>query len=197
MLELYQVTFDEYWISRAGHFIEYVIAHFFDPDDNYFFYSANHAEKLIARKKEIFDNVIPSSNSIMARNLFLAGTMLDNEKWKNISESMSTNLGHLIRTEPNYMSYWAIAAAEKNVGITEVVVLGNGIQEIRANFQRYFLPYATIQGAIESSNLPLFEGKVASPGKDTIYVCRNKTCKLPVDSLEKAMNQITQPGPSV
>jgi hypothetical protein len=193
LLDLYQVTFDEYWISRAGHFIEYVIRNFFDPNDNYFFYSAHHAEKLITRKKEIFDNVIPSSNSVMARNLFLAGTLLDNDDWKKISISMSTNLGHLIRTEPNYMSYWAIAAAEKNIGITEVLFLGDGVQKLRANIHRYFFPYVTIQGAVESSSLPLFEGKVATPGKDTIYVCRNKTCQLPVHTLDEAMKQIVQP----
>jgi len=34
------------------------------------------------------------------------------------------------------------------------------------------------------------QGKIAIDGKDTIYVCYNKTCQQPVTDIDKALDQI-------
>ena len=44
-------------------------------------------------------------------------------------------------------------------------------------------------GSKDTENLPLLEGKKI-PGKTFIYVCKNKTCKLPVEEAAKAMDQL-------
>jgi len=185
-LRLYQVTFDEHWVHHAGNLMEHALNYFFDHTDGFFFYTSARAEKLIARKKEIFDNVIPSSNAIMAQNLFTLGTLLDREAWQRIASSMTTSLAHVTRTEPNYMSQWAIAYTEINKGMQEVLMVGKGIQELRAKLQEDFLPYVLIQGSTGDSMLPLFAGKTALEGRDTIYVCHGKTCKMPVHTLKAA-----------
>ncbi|MEJ0032604.1 MAG: hypothetical protein WDO15_20615 [Bacteroidota bacterium] len=71
-VSLYQVTSDESWLTKSKKMCESVVTNFFDESDGYFHYTSSEAEKLIARKKEIFDNVIPASNSVMATNLFAA-----------------------------------------------------------------------------------------------------------------------------
>jgi hypothetical protein len=45
-------------------------------------------------------------------------------------------------------------------------------------------------GSAAESKLPLLEGKVALDGLATIYVCFNKTCKLPVHSVADAEKQM-------
>ncbi len=188
-LKLYHATFDEYWILRASEFIQHTLTHFFDPHEGFFYYTSADAEALITRKKEIFDNVIPSSNAIMAQNLHLAGTLLDNDEWKEIAQSMTNSLSDLIRSEPNYMSQWAIVYLEINRGLKEVLLTGTGIQRLRAELQKEFYPFILLQGSTGTSKLPLFEGKVPPQGRDTIYVCYQKTCQLPVFSLEDAKKQ--------
>jgi len=188
-LKLYHATFDEYWIHRAAEFINHTLQHFFDAREGFFYYTSDHAAALITRKKEIFDNVIPSSNAIMAQNLHYAGTLLDKDEWKDIAKSMTNSLADLIKSEPNYMSQWGIVYAELNKGMKEVILAGNGIQGLRAELQKEFYPFVLLQGSISGSGLPLFEGKVAVQGKDTIYVCYQKTCNLPVFSLEDAKKQ--------
>jgi uncharacterized protein YyaL (SSP411 family) len=49
---------------------------------------------------------------------------------------------------------------------------------------------AVFVGAKSRSNLALLEGRESEDGKTKIYVCRNKVCKLPVDSSAAALNQI-------
>jgi uncharacterized protein len=45
-------------------------------------------------------------------------------------------------------------------------------------------------GTEQQSHLPLLEGKIAIEGRQTIYVCYNKTCQRPVHSVSEAIDQI-------
>ncbi|HMG89769.1 MAG TPA: thioredoxin domain-containing protein, partial [Chryseolinea sp.] len=189
-LNLYHVTFDESWIHKAAKLIPHVLENFYDPNDGFFFYTSAQSEKLITRKKEIFDNVIPSSNAIMAHNLFVAGSLLDNEDWKQKAFTMTEVLGQIITSEPNYMSQWAIVYIQIRHGVNEVLLTGKGIQTLRAAIQKEYRPFILLQGSSGPSSLPLFEGKTTVGDRDTIYVCYQKTCGLPVHTLEDARKQI-------
>ncbi len=189
-LKLYQVTFDESWIHKAEKLIALVLENFYDPNDGFFFYTSAHSEKLITRKKEIFDNVIPSSNAIMAQNLFVAGSLLDKEDWKQAAFTMTEALGHIITSEPNYMSQWAMVYIQIRHGLNEVLLMGKGVHSLRASIQKKYRPFVLLQGSSGPSTLPLFEGKTTLGGKDTIYVCYQKTCGLPVHTLDEAEKQI-------
>lgn len=189
-LKLYHATFDESWIQKATGLIQYVFDNYYDPADGFFYYTSAQSEKLITRKKEIFDNVIPSSNSNMAQNLFIAGSLLDKEDWKQAAFKMTESLGHIIASEPNYMSQWAMVYVQTRHGLNEVVLMGKGVHSLRAALQKRYYPFVLLQGSVAGSDLPLFEGRTTVGTKDTIYVCYQKTCGLPVHTLEDAEKQI-------
>lgn len=191
-LKLYQATFDDSWIHKAAALISFTLENFYDADEGFFFYTSSTSEKLISRKKEIFDNVIPSSNAIMVQNLFQAGTILEKDNWIRQAETMGDSLSHLTTSEPNYMSQWAIAILELGKGLKEVLLTGTGIHGLRTELQKDFFPFMLMQGSIGQGTLPLFEGKTSLTGKDTIYVCYQKTCSLPLHTAEEARKQIRQ-----
>jgi len=188
-VRLYEVTFDEKLLRKAEQLTGYVIEKFHDKEDGFFFYTSVESEKLIARRKELFDNVIPSSNSVMVQNLFRLGTILDKEQWKRLAESITTPLAHLIVQEPNYMSNWGIAYTEIKKGFAEVVFAGHYRQKMLDLFKTY-QPFAVTMGTETESQLPLLQGKTPVGGKDTIYVCMNKTCQRPVHEIDEATEQI-------
>ena len=70
-IDLYQATFDEKWLYKANDLTDYTMLHFFDTSSGMFYYTPDNHSDLIARKMEISDNVIPSSNSEMAQQSFL------------------------------------------------------------------------------------------------------------------------------
>jgi uncharacterized protein YyaL (SSP411 family) len=189
-IRLYQVTFEEYWLNRAELFMQHTIDNFLDSDDGFFLYAGKYGEKLIAQKKEIFDNVIPASNSVMAQNLFQLGTLLDRGEWKTMAKNMMNALSHLIVTEPNYMSNWAIAYTEMRRGMAEVAFVGTETEQFRKDFARAFQPFAITMGTPTQSHLALLEGKVTLNDTTTIYVCYNKTCQRPVHSIIEALGQL-------
>jgi uncharacterized protein len=187
---LYQVTFNEIFLDRASHWCNYVIQNFYDADDGYFHFSSASAERLIARKKEIFDNVIPAGNSVMARNLLTLGTLLDKPEWKEQSERMVQSLQHTIVSEPVYMANWGMALMEIVNEFSEVVIVGEKTGEFRKEIHRHFLPFIVTAGASSGSSLPLLEGRTPVAGQAWIYVCKNKVCRLPVEDPNSALQQL-------
>jgi hypothetical protein len=189
-VSLYEATFDEHWIRRAEHWCDYVIEHFYDPADGYFFYSSSAAEPLLARKKEIFDNVIPSSNAVMARNLHRLGTLLDNEGWINLARTMVARLISTIESEPSYLCHWGIAVSEFFSGLSETVIVGRQVEVYRSMLHRKYLPFTCWLGSEKNGSLPLFQGRESKDEKTWVYVCKDKACQLPVDSPEAALTQL-------
>jgi uncharacterized protein len=186
-VKLYQVTFNEYWIKRAELLTTYTIDHFIDDTDGFFHYSSKHSEKLIAAKKEIFDNVIPASNSIMAQNLLHLGIILDKPELKTMAENMVNSISYLITNEPNYMSNWGIVFTEMKKGMAEISFVGSESLQLSREYHQSYQPFSLSMGATSESHLPLLEGKVVIKDRSTIYVCYNKTCQRPVHSVEEAL----------
>lgn len=187
---LYQVTFNEAWLQKATTYTDYVQEHFYDAAEGYFYFTSNGAEALIARKKEIFDNVIPSSNSVMARNLFTLGVILDREDWKKQATEMVSKLSSLITGEPGYMCHWGVLLSEIINQPVEIVISGENAKTLRAELHTHYLPYSITVGSATKSNLPLLQGREPKPGETLIYICRNKTCQLPVTTIDEALAQL-------
>jgi uncharacterized protein YyaL (SSP411 family) len=190
-VNLYQVTLEEYWILRAKAMLEHTVDNFYDAQDGYFLYSGRDAEKLIASRKEIFDNVIPASNSVMAENLFYLGVIFDHQPWKDMAEKMTFSISHLITSEPNYMSNWGLIYTAMKKGMAEVAIVGPDRQRAAGAIFQTFQPFVLTMGAGKESHVPLLEGKTAIGDRLTIYVCYNKTCQRPVHDVAEALTQIT------
>jgi len=188
MLDMYEVTFDESWLNLSRGFIDYTIAHFYDMKSKMFFYTSDIDPPLVARKMELSDNVIPGSNSIMARNLTRLGDLLNDKSYLNKSDQMLANMWPNISAaeQPNFYSNWLQLIIEKAHPIYEVAIVGKDALDLSHSMMQTYHANATYMGSFESSDLPLLQNKHI-PGETRIYVCQNKTCKLPVTEVEKAL----------
>ena len=110
-IELYQATFDEKWLTEADKITGYALEHFFDPISKMFFYTHNQYANLIARKMELSDNVIPSSNCEMAKNLFLLGHFLGKDDYINKAKQMLVNVDDDVHRNIYFYSNWGILQA--------------------------------------------------------------------------------------
>jgi uncharacterized protein YyaL (SSP411 family) len=189
-IALYQATFDELWLIEAEKLTEYVMDHFYDPVEDLFFFTANNSEKLIARKKELFDNVVPSSNSTMAINLYWLGILLEKNNYSKLAIRMLSKVKKLILAEPSYLANWGSLLTTQIIPTAEVVISGKDYIEYRKKIDQQYHPNLIFAGTKKESNLPLFKGRAASNGDTTIYICYNQTCKLPVKTAEEALEMI-------
>lgn len=187
--DLYQATFDEKWLTKAKEITAYAIQHFYDPTSGMFYYSHDAHSDLIARKMEVSDNVIPASNSEMAKNLFTLGHYFGNNIYVEKSRQMLANVTENVHANIRYYSNWALLEAQFVHPPFEVAIVGKDFQSMRESFDQNYLPDVFLLGGKTVGSLELLEGKL-SKGKTTIYVCQNKACQLPVTEVEDALKQI-------
>ncbi len=190
-LQLYQVTFNEEYLKKGSTLLEYTLVNFYDKKDGFFFYYGEESESLITRNKEIYDNVIPASNSVMAQNLFHYGTIFDNTDWKEISKNMIERLQQGALKEPTYMSQWAMVSFEMQQALAEVVIIGEDAEAYRKEFQKEFHPFSISMGTHGKSSLPLLAEKTPLNNQTTLFVCFNNVCKRPVFTVEDAIGQLS------
>jgi len=184
---LYQATFEERWLQLAQVLMKTSLEAFWDDKESLFFFTSSKAEPLIARKKEIFDNVIPSSNSMMAYNLLILGHLLANEEWVGLGEKMVYNVQHLLAREPYYLANWASVSYLLHKPVREVAITGPTALAFRKELDTRHLTNAVIVGTTSKSDLELLAGRGPIQGQTAIYVCENKTCQLPVTKMADAL----------
>ncbi|WP_291728152.1 thioredoxin domain-containing protein [Bernardetia sp.] len=195
-ISLYQVCFDEKWIGRADELTKFALTNFYDKEEQLFYFTnQNYGEKLVAQKKEIFDNVISSSNSVMATNLYFLGIILENNQYKETSKSMLSKVASLIATEPRHVSNWASLFTYFLTPTPEIVVVGKEYKKVVQEISTYYIPNKIVAATEseengENSLLPLLEMRPAINNETTIYVCKNRMCQLPVNSVEEALKQM-------
>ena len=71
-----------------------------------FYVTSNEDHALITRNVEYRDNVIPASNSIMAKNLFKLSHYFDNEHFRKTAMTMLNNVKPEIQEYGSGYSNW-------------------------------------------------------------------------------------------
>ena len=190
-IAVYQITFDEQWLNHADELANYAMTHFFHEKSGMFNYTSDLDPPLIARKMELSDNVIPGSNSAMARALYHLGTYLYKTDYIATSKQMMQNVIEEIsdNPQPSFFSNWCQLYQELVRPPYEVAIMGDNYENLRKDLSSHFLPNALLLGGKTEGNLELLKDKLQE-GMDMIYVCQNKVCKLPVSEVDKALKLI-------
>ncbi|MGH2565089.1 MAG: hypothetical protein ACRDE5_11280 [Ginsengibacter sp.] len=154
-----------------------------------FFYTDDQHSNLIARKMEVSDNVIPSSNSEMAKNLLFLGLYFENKNYEEQSKQLVKNVIDDVKKNLGYYSNWAQVMALQVREPYEVAIVGNDWQTKLQGLQKNYLPNAIFLGGNNEGTISLLQNKLVE-GKTMIYVCENKTCQRPVEEVSEALKQI-------
>jgi uncharacterized protein YyaL (SSP411 family) len=189
-IDLYQVTLDESWLDKALELTTYVEKHFSDEVSGMFYFTSDEDPALISRKMEVDDNVIPASNSAMARVLHTLGTYFEHTGHLTRSRTMLNNMKAQIPSYGGGYSNWAMLMLHEVFPYYEIAVMGEHPERQLREFGQHFIPNKLYMGdRDEQSGLPLLEFKFVE-GETMIYVCVNKSCKLPVSTVEEAVGQV-------
>ncbi|GAB3937826.1 thioredoxin domain-containing protein [Larkinella terrae] len=194
-LALYQATFQESYLTEADRLVRYTLDHFWDEQDHLFFFTDQAAETLIARKKEVFDNVIPASNSMMAHNLHTLSLLLEqpidgSPAYSDLLEAMMGRVQPLLQQNADYLTHWAALYAMRVQPTAEIAIVGPEASSYRNEIDQRFYPNKVLAGTESESKLPLLENRKAIGGKTAIYVCYNRACQLPVTDVGEAFRSL-------
>ena len=183
LIKLYQTTFNEEYIYLAKDLTEHTLKHFYDKETGYFFFTPSYQDDIIYRKKELDDNVIPSSNSAMAKNLFILAKYFGETSYAEKSEAMLFGMQSKMENNPVYYSNWLQLYLWNIQPFYEIVVTGNESEVVLKELNKQYLPNVILAKAGVNSKLPLTEGRYSK--ELNLYKCKNNTCGLPVKSIEE------------
>ena len=188
-IALYQSTFDNRWLKSANGLLKHAVTHFYDSESGMFYFTSDIDPSLIARKMEISDNVIPSSNSQMAKNLFLLGRYSYNNKYIEMSKTMLNNVKENAIKGASYYANWSVLMSWFSEETYDVSIVGKDCEKLRKEIGKFYLPNIFLSGGVDEKDNPLLEGKLVN-NKTMIYVCQNRACKMPVDNVKDMLLQI-------
>ncbi|WP_120240533.1 thioredoxin domain-containing protein [Marinifilum flexuosum] len=186
---LYQASFKEDYLIKADRLMKVVMAHFSDEKSGMFFYTSNEDPDLIARKMELLDNVIPSSNSSISKSLFVLGIYLEKETFKERSKQMLANVYERMLKVPSYHFNWGQLFFYLANSTYELVIMGDLAMDEKQKIESLFLPNVLIAGSLTESELPLLKNRYVA-NQTTFYLCKNRSCKIPVTSVEELLDQL-------
>ncbi len=135
--------------------------------------------------------MIPASNSVMANNLFLLGNYFENEEYLEISSQMMHTMQTQVVKWGSSYSNWCMLLLNYTTPFYEVAVAGPDANQFANALGAYYLPGKILIGSTGESELPLLENKLVK-GETMIYVCVNKTCRIPVKKVEEAVRQMRE-----
>lgn len=186
---VFEATGQKEWLDLAGQLTDIVFQDFYN-EQNFVFYFTSHSQTdLISRTIEIHDNVIPSSNSIMAKNLFRLAYLLDKPKYLSISKKMLELVLGNIESYPSGFSNWLQLSLNLNESHYEIVISGENALSLLKELQKHYLPRVIFCAGTLENGLPLLRNRLV-PGKTLIYICRDKSCMLPVETMADALELI-------
>ena len=152
-------------------------------------YRFNENNELIATVIKTNDDVIPSANAVMAQNAMVLGHIHYDKALLEESKNMLTAVWKNSSQNPENYSRWNTLAMQFIYPYFEIAVVGTESHSIAPEIRQEYLPNTLVVQSGMDSELPLFKGRY-SDGETYIYVCRNNTCKLPVQTTEAALAQL-------
>lgn len=185
-ITLYENTLDEKWLTISRDLANYTFDHFFEENSKMFYFTSNKDASLVSRSIEYRDNVIPASNSIMAKNLFKLSHYFDNEHYRITAITMLNNVKPEMLEYPSGYSNWYDLMLNYSNPYYEVAIVGDNAKQRIRELNKTYLPNKLIAGSTSENNMPLLENRY-NPNNTLIYVCLNRACKLPVTDVEQAI----------
>jgi uncharacterized protein YyaL (SSP411 family) len=187
--QIYIVTQNEDYLNKAKSFTELVLKEFNNSNSEFLFYTDQNSSDLITRSTETSDNVIPASNSQMALNLFYLG----NHFSEPFYIKKATHMLNLVVEEFKHYgagySNWGCLALHLTYPFKQIAIVGNNVNEKLLQVHKHSFTNAILAVSQTKSNLPLLLNRFVD-AETLIYVCENSVCKLPVNTVEEAIEQI-------
>jgi hypothetical protein len=190
LVTLYEADFDEHWIDEAIALADWLLRLFADADGGGFFFTASDHEQLITRQKDLFDNAVPSGNSMAAMVLLRLGKLTGRPDYLSAAEATLRGAAALMHQAPRATGQMLLAL-DMFLGPTpEIIVIGDSqapeTAKALADLRHRYIPNKLLacrradQPAGSSALSALFANKEAKGAQPAVFICERFACQAPL-----------------
>jgi uncharacterized protein YyaL (SSP411 family) len=199
-IAVYEITFDERWITRAREIADAMIKWFWDDGLGAFFDTASDAEQLITRPRDVTDNATPSGTSLATELLIYLAELTQNADYRRRAVFTLKALAEPMTRYPTAFGHLLGSADIEINGAVEVALVGN-INEARFTaleraVAAQYVPSLVLAGGTPTgdSSVRLLADRPLIDREPTGYVCRGYTCDKPVTEPDDLSAQLERAG---
>ncbi|BBY14556.1 thioredoxin domain-containing protein [Mycolicibacterium litorale] len=184
LFTVYQATGDASWLQAGLGFVDIALDHFTDPQRaGHWFDTADDAEALVLRPADPFDGATPAGASLIAEALQTAAHLAPAAQAGRYAAAADATLATaalILDRAPRSGGHWLAVAEAAVRGPIQIAVACDPAHSELLRAARALAPGGAIVvgGPVDSSELLTDRGRV--DGADAAYVCRGRTCDLPV-----------------
>jgi hypothetical protein len=179
LIELHVATGGLRWLEEANRLARLAVELFADEERGGFFMAARDAEQLVARKKDLDDNPVPSGNSMLAHVLLRLARIYGDDELDRLAAGVLRILHGALARVPSAFG-WALCALDLYLSPPrELAIIAAPGDEIARAALAPFEPNAVVAFG-PSEAIPLLAGKGLVGGKPAVYVCERFACRTPV-----------------
>ncbi len=201
MTELYETTFEVRYLRTALKLNDDLLRHFWDNEAGGFYFTADDAEKLLVRQKDIYDGALPSGNSVAALNLLRLGRITGKAEFEEKAVRLGGAFSKAVKQMPSAYTQLLLAVDFALGPSYEVVIVGkSGTDDTKAMIRAlrgHFVPNKIVllrpsgEESPDITRLAEYTKYQSSiHGKATAYVCLDYNCKLPTTDSEKMLEML-------
>ncbi|MCB0969533.1 MAG: thioredoxin domain-containing protein, partial [Ilumatobacter sp.] len=175
-----EATGEARWIAAARETADTMLDWFWDPVEGGLYTTAEDAEQLVVRQKDMYDNATPSANSVAANGLMRLAALTGDLRYANFADRILQLLAPIVGQAPGGTSNALLAMFLRQRGLLELVIVGDEVDELVRVAQVLWRPDLVMAWG-EPYDSPLWEGR--NPGH--AYLCRDHVCERPVTEPEE------------
>jgi uncharacterized protein YyaL (SSP411 family) len=184
LLTLYESTFDPRWFAAARELADTMIERFADDERGGFFETSVDHERLVARRKDLEDNPIPSGNSSAAFGLLRLSALTGEHSYEERAVGVFRLLARLMAQHPLAFAHLLQALDFHLAAVKEVALVGDDLGPLSRAVRARFRPHVVVAGG-PADGVPLLEGREPVDGRAAAYVCERFACRRPVTTAEE------------
>ena len=184
-IRLAELTGEARWVDAARETADTMLDWFWDPEQGGLYTTAEDADALVVRQKDLHDNATPSANSSAANGLQRLSALTGEPRYANHADRILQLLGTVIDRSPGAVSNALLAIELRHRGLVELAIVGDRPDLVRVA-QLLWRPDLVLTWG-EPFDSPLWEDRVDGHA----YLCRDHVCEAPVTSPEALYEQIT------
>lgn len=191
LIELYETTFNTDYYEKAIELYDLAENHYWDSRIGGFYLSADDSELVLVRTKDAYDGAIPSGNSVMLSNMLKLGNITSDSKYHKHAEKLCMAFSKNINRVPITYCFMLCGLEMIFFDNIEIVIVKEesdpDTDKIISYIQSVFFPTKVVIEKNEKTVrfAPYIQGMESRNGKTTVYICKNYTCDLPVNTLEE------------
>jgi uncharacterized protein len=188
LLDYFEIRPAKKYLDLAVYYANYLLEHFWDETEKSFFFTADSHEKLIVRTKNIYDLSLPSGNSIAAGSLLRLYHITQDKRFFEISIKIMESLSTMAAENPFGFGQLLNVIFMYLQKPLEITIINETNQELCNYLAKKFLPEGILVNVSKEENLnelknfPFFAGKKYDKTKTLVYICKDFTCSLPLET---------------